>query len=206
HIVMNFKVGQASSLFWLLHKMNGGVSTIELSLGVHRQREPGGASSRGSGPTEVSPPVPAERPSDPEGDAATAEHIAGKEKVGKARSLIAEAEATQTAQKPDTDAAKDSAVAVELLVGDLVITKSSKKKAKYDNQSGEVISVSKNHIKVLLKTGDSAGEHHRFEKANVVKKENKPVVKRPLQSEVSDADAKRQKAAELFGADKLDDI
>lgn len=116
------------------------------------------------------------------------------------------AEATQTAQKPDTDAAKDSAVAVELLVGDLVITKSSKKKAKYDNQSGEVISVSKNHIKVLLKTGDSAGEHHRFEKANVVKKENKPVVKRPLQSEVSDADAKRQKAAELFGADKLDDI
>ena len=36
-----------------------GVSTIELSLGVHRLREPGGASSRGSGPTEVSPPVPA---------------------------------------------------------------------------------------------------------------------------------------------------
>lgn len=115
-------------------------------------------------------------------------------------------DATQAHQKGEADGAKGSTLSVELLVGDLVTTKSSKKKAKYDNQTGEVLSVSKNHIKVLLKTGDSAGEHHRFEKANVVKKEQNLGVKRPAQSEMAACDDKRQKAAELFGDDELDDI
>ena len=116
------------------------------------------------------------------------------------------AEATQAIQKSDAEKAKDSSAAVELMVGDLVTTKSSKKKTKYDNQSGEIVAISKNHSKVLLKTGESAGEHHRFDKANVVKKEKSPAVKRPHQSEVSDADGKHQKAVELFGDDRLDDI
>ena len=85
------------------------------------------------------------------------------------------AEATQAIQKSDAEKAKDSSAAVELMVGDLVTTKSSKKKTKYDNQSGEIVAISKNHCKILLKTGESAGEHHRFDKANVVKKEKSPV-------------------------------
>ena len=101
------------------------------------------------------------------------------------------AEATQATQKSDAEKAKDSSAVMEVIVGNLVTTKASKKKTKYDNQTGEVVAISKNHYKVLLKTGESAGEHHRFEKANMGKKEKSPAVKRPQQSEVSDADGKR---------------
>ena len=89
--------------------------------------------------------------------------------------------------------------------GDLVTTSSKKKKASYDKQEAEVISCSKNHVKVTLLSGGAKYETKKFafDCVTLKKRAREECVSSPAKRAKS---AAAETASNLFGADDLDEL
>ena len=101
------------------------------------------------------------------------------------------------AKKTDSEKRCEDAADVELTVGCIVITSSSKEKARFDNFTAEVLRLGKtDKVRVKMLDGPAAGVAKDFPRCNL-----NLVVKEQTAPAEDEQETKRQKmAAELFGA------
>eukprot|EP00438_Fugacium_kawagutii_P015477 Skav212886 [mRNA] locus=scaffold1006:325537:326049:+ [translate_table: standard] len=143
------------------------------------------------------------------------EAVPKEEKPSKPKDPSGQPEAKPALPEPvqSKPAPADSSVPKALQVGMVVTTTSGKCKDKFDQQKGKIVKkVLKNEVVVDMISGPGKGESKKFKHAAVlpVPEDVEPAEdkKRPAENppQLSAADAKRQRAEQLFKDENLEDF